>query len=152
MATVKLPIKDPGEKLKAITDLAQHDGRFFVGATLSERKEVTQVEAITHVLGNQDPEFLEAKRTIYLTDKPRPKPMSRADRWSQACGWANDGINALIDLQGEFEDWKGNIEGKFEGTALKEKLETVCDLDLSSAQSTIEEAEGVELPAGFGRD
>jgi len=82
----------------------------------------------------------------------KPKQESRAKRWSDACDRAKSAIDDLVDLKGEFEDWKDNLEGKFEGSALVEKLEAVCELDLDSVVSTLDEAEGLDLPLGFGRD
>lgn len=105
------------------------------------------------------------------------KPPSRGDRWAQAVGAAKDALAAiqaahgdletamadLCEVQSEYSEWKDNLDGKFEGSALVEKLDAVCDLSFDSiasdletaigeAESTLDDAEGAELPLGFGRD
>jgi hypothetical protein len=83
---------------------------------------------------------------------PRPKPLSRADRWSAAVGQAKEGLEALLELQGEYESWKGNLPESLESSPVGQKLETVCDIDLQGSLDTLEEAESADLPLGFGRD
>ena len=58
----------------------------------------------------------------------------------------------LVELQQEYNDWKENLPENLASSALGEKLETIENLDLESAQSTVDEAEGVDLPRGFGKD
>jgi len=36
--------------------------------------------------------------------------------------------------------------------AALEELEAVCDVDLEGALATVQDAEGADLPLGFGRD
>lgn len=82
----------------------------------------------------------------------KPKKQSRAQRWSEACSDAIDALSRLVDLQSEYQDWLDNLPENLADSPVGEKLQAVCDLDLSGAQSTVEEAEGLDLPQGFGRD
>lgn len=83
---------------------------------------------------------------------PRKRAPSRATRWAEAAGDAVDALQRLRDLQSEYEDWKDNLPENLQGSTLGEKLEAVCDLDLDGALDTATEAEGLDLPLGFGRD
>jgi hypothetical protein len=105
------------------------------------------------------------------------KPKSRAKRWAEASsnalfaleqlsGHVADLENALSELRGvqeEYEEWKDNLPENLASSALGEKLEEVCNLEIEDAAqsirdaidevtSTIENADGVDLPQGFGRD
>lgn len=88
---------------------------------------------------------------------PTPKPAkvqqkSRADRWGEACSNARNGLEDLVALKEEYEEWKDNLPENLQQSPVAEKLEAVCDLDFDSAIEVIDEAEGVDLPLGFGRD
>ena len=88
-----------------------------------------------------------------IPKKPkRVRAPSRASRWSDACNDASDAIGRLKELQEEYSDWKDNLPENLLASPVGEKLEAVCDLDLDGAESTIGEAEGLDLPMGFGRD
>jgi len=80
------------------------------------------------------------------------KRKSRPQRWADAAGRAEEAINELVDLQQEYSDWKDNLPENLGQSVLGEKLEEVCGLDLESAQSTVSEAAGIDLPRGFGKD
>lgn len=91
------------------------------------------------------------------------KKESRQARWDKAIALARDGLNTLQDamsdlenLRTEFEEWKDSLDGKFEGSAMVEKLEAIVDLGFDSAcdeiESLIDDASEAELPLGFGRD
>jgi hypothetical protein len=105
------------------------------------------------------------------------KTKSRSARWSEAVTRAQAALDeirakaeelssALDDLESvrqEYEEWKGNLPENLQSSALGEKLETVSGLDFESGKSEIEgavdsvsqvldEAEGADLPQGFGRD
>lgn len=82
----------------------------------------------------------------------KKKSNSRAVRWSDACAKALEGLEALEELRLEYEEWKENLPENLQSSPLGEKLEAVCDLDIESAKSMVEEAEGLDLPLGFGRD
>jgi hypothetical protein len=105
------------------------------------------------------------------------KSKSRSARWADAVGearqlydhihgTADDLASALMELksvQDEYADWKDNLPENLQSSALGEKLEVVVDLDIEAAandpldnwgdvESLLDEAEGIELPQGFGRD
>jgi hypothetical protein len=105
------------------------------------------------------------------------KQPSRTKRWEEAVAKAKeqfekvreagDDLQAacqdVFDVQQEYQDWLDNLPENLENSALGEKLQAVCDIDVESLtddpladwpqlESTLEEAEGVELPQGFGRD
>jgi hypothetical protein len=88
------------------------------------------------------------------TPPKRKKNPSRADRWTEALGNARAGLDELKVLQEEYQEWKDNLDGTdgLDQTPVYEKLEAVCDLELDEAISTLDEAEGLDLPLGFGRD
>jgi len=78
--------------------------------------------------------------------------LSRATRWSGACQRAVEALGELTELQQEFSDWKDNLPENLQSGTLYEKLEDVTNLDFESALDTVQEAEGLDLPRGFGRD
>lgn len=105
------------------------------------------------------------------------KQKSRPKRWEEAVAECrrqydiimtagDDLASALSDLDGirqEYEEWRDNLPESLQQSALGEKLDVVVDLDIESAandpldnwgdlESLLDEAEGAELPLGFGRD
>lgn len=100
---------------------------------------------------------------------------SRPKRWAEAVAEAQtiiERINGLIEdldgavdnvrsIQEEYQEWQESLpEGLQEG-AMAEKLEAVMGIDfpesisaddLEEVITTIEEAEAIDLPLGFGRD
>lgn len=87
------------------------------------------------------------------TPKPtKPKQQSRADRWSDAINDAQTGLNELISLQEEYQEWRDNLPENLQSSATGEKLQEIIDLDIQSVLDSIDEFDGVDLPAGFGRD
>jgi len=82
----------------------------------------------------------------------KPKPESRAARWSRAAGEAVAALEELVEIQQEFQEWHDNLDGKFEGSPLVEKLENITGIDLESAKEAVDDAEGADVPLGFGRD
>jgi hypothetical protein len=68
----------------------------------------------------------------------------RAKRPSRAAQW-EDAVLTLVELQQEFQEWRDSLPENLQGGILGEKLDAICDLDLS-------ELEGIEVPLGFGRD
>ena len=102
---------------------------------------------------------------------------SRTTRWQEACSAAVDArskvqeaagelsaaLTELRDVQSEYENWRDGLPENLQGSALGEKLDTVCDIDIESGMDdplddwgtisdAIDEAEGADLPMGFGRD
>ena len=105
------------------------------------------------------------------------KKQSRSARWAEAAGDARDefdklkdaadqlsnALGRLLDVQSEYSDWNDNLPETGGSDATREKLEAVVDLDIESVmddplahwddvERLIDEAEGIELPVGFGRD
>ena len=54
-------------------------------------------------------------------------------------------MRTLLDLQGAYQAWLDNLPEALQETALGDKLEAICALDLG-------ELESVEPPRGYGRD
>lgn len=98
--------------------------------------------------------------------KPRKKKLSRQDRWIKAANEAesflNQAFEALEELkavQEEYIEWRDNLPENLQGSAVGEKLDTVCDLDIDGMLSEVEqtrdnmsEAQSMDMPQGFGRD
>ena len=107
----------------------------------------------------------------------RVRPKSRPKRWAEATGQCLTAIAAIRDqvgsleealgelrsIQEEYEEWKDNLPEAFQSSALGEKLEEVCNLDIESqaeaisdvvseVEGVIEEADAIDLPRGFGKD
>ena len=102
------------------------------------------------------------------------KRQSRADRWNEAASDARAALDALreqmdtlvaamatlVEVQGEYSDWLDNLPDSLRDSPVGEKLQAVVglslDLDESSSleefESAIDEAEGADLPLGWGRD
>lgn len=82
----------------------------------------------------------------------KQKKQTRGARWTAAAGKAQEALQELVELQQEYESWKDNLPENLNDSPVGQKLEEVCGLDLQSALDTAEEAEGLDLPLGFGRD
>lgn len=91
------------------------------------------------------------------------RPPSRSKRWEEAASDARaafdqlqSALETLKDIQSEFEEWKDNLPENLQSSALGEKLETICGLEIEGKaddlESLIDEIEGADLPLGFGRD
>jgi predicted nucleic acid-binding Zn-ribbon protein len=107
------------------------------------------------------------------------KLKSRPARWAEAAGNAREAFDALqvaIDdnkdaleaalselreLQEEYEQWRDNMPEGLQQSATGEKLSAIVDdleipeeveVDLSELDEAISNAEGMELPLGFGKD
>ena len=78
------------------------------------------------------------------------QPLSRVryrapkDRRSKAQRWS-DAVQELVDLQAEYQAWLDGLPENLESSAVAERLEAICDLDVDSLQD-------LEPPRGFGRD
>lgn len=105
-----------------------------------------------------------------------PKAKSRPARWSAAVTEAkaalakmqeaysdlDNAVSELRSLSEEYQEWQGNLPENLQGSALNDKLEeatTFTDLDTQSIEDAMSElegeldnAEGIELPRGFGKD
>ena len=97
---------------------------------------------------------------------------SRTARWARAVAAAQEILQAardaaealesalsdLREIQEEYQEWRDNLPENLESSALAEKLDAVVDLDLDltveldEIESALGEADGADLPLGFGRD
>lgn len=100
---------------------------------------------------------------------------SRPKRWAEAVNEAQAiiaQINTLIEdldgavdnvrsIQEEYQEWQESLPESLQEGATAEKLDAVLEIDLPDSISAedlgevitaIDEAEGVDLPLGFGRD
>ena len=75
--------------------------------------------------------------------QPRVRYLRPRDRRSRPQRWA-EAVETLRELQAEYQDWLDNLPESLQSSALAEKLEEVCSVDVDSLD--------VELPLGFGRD
>jgi hypothetical protein len=82
----------------------------------------------------------------------RQRPQSRANRWAYAVSNTLTALETLLEIQQEYQEWQGNLPENLKSSALGEKLDAVCDLDIEGVKSTVEEAGEIDLPIGFGRD
>ena len=79
----------------------------------------------------------------------------------------SEAFTDLYDLQQEYQDWYDNMPEALQANSpTADKLQAIIDLslepdipsewdedlDLSDAESCLDEAEGADLPLGFGRD
>lgn len=100
------------------------------------------------------------------------KPTSKSARWQAALEQAREKVQALDaamseletafqdlkDIQSEYGDWRDSFPENMQSSATYEKLDAICELDLepefdvSPFTDILDEAEGAELPMGFGKD
>ena len=80
------------------------------------------------------------------------RPPPRTQRWADAAGNAISALEELLDIQSEYQDWLDRLPENLQQSAVGEKLEQVCGIDLSNALDAAQEADGTDLPLGFGRD
>lgn len=83
---------------------------------------------------------------------PKPKKQSRASRWSEQASVAVGALEELVGMQSDFESAKDNMPEGLSSSPYGEKLETICGIDLESALEAAQEAEGADVPLGYGRD
>lgn len=78
--------------------------------------------------------------------------MSRPKRWAAAVSDAQDALGRLKELQEEYQDWLDNLPEGLDQSPVAEKLEAVTELEIEDAEAMLDEASGIDLPLGFGRD
>lgn len=128
------------------TDLsANADGTVTLYVSGKKVMKGTLTQVVAHLTGKDAP-VAAPKRAR----KVRPK--SRSQRWSDAASAAVAALEELEEMRAEFEEWRDNLPENLSGSALADKLDTVKDLDIQGALDTASEAEGADLPLGFGRD
>lgn len=77
-------------------------------------------------------------------EQPRVHYRRPQDRRGRPQRW-KDAVQTLLVLQAEYQDWLDSLPESLQGSAVAEKLEAICALDLGDLES-------VEPPRGFGRD
>lgn len=91
------------------------------------------------------------------------KRASRPERWRKSLVQAREAyeklqtvLEDLEEIRVEYEDWRDNLPESLQSSTTADKLDEICNLDIESAlqdvESLLDEAEGLELPLGFGRD
>lgn len=103
---------------------------------------------------------------------PTTKKMTRPQQWAMYTVSARAALDTLSDakeqfesamenlasMKDEYEETLGNMPENLQQTAYGEKLQAIVDIDfeveidLSDAEAAVDNAEGAELPLGFGRD
>ena len=78
-----------------------------------------------------------------------PPRESRAQAWPRLAGEAAAVIEELINYQSEFERAKDAQPDSLQDGPFAQKCDQICDIDLGSALSTLQEAEAAEVPLGF---
>jgi hypothetical protein len=123
---------------------AQEDGGTWHGRTTSDDHRYQR--------GRKQPAKKKSEAPVVNGKVRKAKRMSRPARWAAAVATAMGALEVLEEIQGEYADWRDGLPENLQNTALSEKLDAVCDLDIEGAESIINEAEDIELPLGFGRD
>jgi hypothetical protein len=92
------------------------------------------------------------------------KAPSKTTRWQDAASAAatalqdaQSALQELYEVQQEYQDWLDNLPENLQGSALGDKLNEVTQLELDpdmiqDAMDAVDQAEGMDLPLGFGRD
>jgi type II secretory pathway pseudopilin PulG len=81
------------------------------------------------------------------------KPLSRTKRWQEAASKAVQALEELKEVQEEYQEWLDNLPENLQSNSnVAQKLEEVTNIDIESALNAAEEADGIDLPLGFGRD
>jgi hypothetical protein len=80
------------------------------------------------------------------------KNLTRPERWALALAMAKQGVDELLELQSEYQDWQDNLPESFDMEPVGERLEAVVGLDLEGAENILKKAGEIDLPLGFGRD
>jgi hypothetical protein len=81
-----------------------------------------------------------------------PPHESRAARWTRLADEAHSSVEELISMQEEFAEAKEGQPENLQDAPFAQKCDVICDIDLQSALSPLEEAANAEVPLGFGRD
>ena len=61
-------------------------------------------------------------------------------------------MEALQELQEEYQDWLDSLPENLEQSPLGEKLEAMADLPVDEIEGALDEIDGADLPLGFGTD
>ena len=81
-----------------------------------------------------------------------PPRESRAATWTRLASEACCNLEALIEMQQDFDEAKDRQPDTLQEGPFAQKCEQICSIDLESALSALLEAASAEVPLGFGRD
>lgn len=87
-----------------------------------------------------------------LKRQPKAKRESNPQRWSRLVSLAKGALEELEDMRSDYGDKFDAMNEGLKASAYGQRCERMQELDLQSAIETLEEAEGAEVPLGFGRD
>lgn len=82
----------------------------------------------------------------------KPKPPTKAQRWSDAASRAVAALEELEEMRSDWATTYDNMPQSLQSSPYGEKLGAMNDLDIQSALDAAQEAEGMDVPLGFGRD
>ena len=81
------------------------------------------------------------------TDKhPKPSRRSLHKYWAHAAADAKEAIEQLIDFQGQYDDWLGELPNEQRPSKLSDYLLTITQLELEGAPGLITTAAAIDLP------
>jgi soluble cytochrome b562 len=136
----------------------------------SQHKENESVDSPTEgaAIPGPQPEGGSTEQVKKVKKAKKVKKQSKTARWTQAAQALESAVadarraidSALEELravQEEYNQWRDNLPENLQSSALAEKLDTVCELDLDTTdlddlENIASEAVGADLPQGFGRD
>jgi ParB family chromosome partitioning protein len=151
----------------------------LLSGSIVDHEAICRIEAAIMIIREAMPTGPEAAQPVPSPEaKPKKKrPKSRPQQFEAAIAEAQSklsDIESLIEdideavsearsIQEEYEAWQDNLNPNLAESATGEMLQTVCGLELENAtdqlksavselRSTLEEAEGADLPRGYGRD
>jgi hypothetical protein len=138
---------------------------------------IARAEAYAKMTPEQQSEYNAKRAAKRAKRRMRPRKVntnSRSYRWSAAIGQARAAIDAMeaaksdfesawgeiAEIRQEFQDWYDNLGDSLQqgptGQKLDELLNTVDEdapeIDIDAATEAVDNAEGVDLPLGWGRD
>jgi len=147
----KIIIANPALKVEDIClQLREHHGIENPSASTvsTVRADLLQTLTILKEMGGLNIEMVQApeKKT------PKPKQLSRPEQWSDAISRGQDAISDLRSLQEEYQEWLDNLPENMQESETANKLQEVVDLAFEDAETNFDEADGIDLPRGFGRD
>jgi hypothetical protein len=115
-----------------------------------KKKSGTPSSAVTNAPIEENQEKEKEKELRPLRESRRR--LSCSARWANAATRAEKALSELRDMQGALEQWRDNLPENFQGSAVAEKLDAVCDLEIHGALEIVQEAAGLDLPRGFRVD
>lgn len=72
--------------------------------------------------------------------------------WKRATADAQEAIEELIDLQGQYDKWLGELSDELPSSELGDRLLAITQVELDDPLNAIKAAAAVELPHGFGKE